>query len=154
MFNRYKNEECFDERRVHNDFSVQGHEFLNFISTLITSRIINKLEEHDVLNGIIYGDLMEDLNAVWRRADAPPEVIPDLDDGYWEVGIKSSFEALIKLGLCTNKQALKSLEKQKLAELLKRQQKRHHKRLRLSPNQIERPRKSLQALKYVIIYTA
>ena len=56
---------------------------------------------------------MEDLNAVWRRADAPAEVIPDLDDGYWEVGIKSSFEALIKLGLCTNKQASEKLRKAK-----------------------------------------
>ena len=113
MFNRYKNEEYFDETRVHNDFSVQGLEFINFISTLITSRILNKLEENNVLNGITYGELMEDLNAVWRRTDPPIEGIPDLDDGYWEVGVKSSFEALIKLGLCTNKQAPEKLRKAK-----------------------------------------
>ena len=113
MFNRYKNEEYFDETRVHNDFSVQGLEFINFISTLITSRILNKLEENNVLNGITYGELMEDLNAVWRRTDPPIEGIPDLDDGYWEVGVKSIFEALIKLGLCTNKQAPEKLRKAK-----------------------------------------
>ena len=113
MFNRYKNEEYFDETRVHNDFSVQGLEFINFISTLITSRILNKLEENNVLNGITYGELMEDLNAVWRRTDPPIEGIPDLDDGYWEVGVQSSFEALIKLGLCTNKQAPEKLRKAK-----------------------------------------
>ncbi|SPT68786.1 transposase [Anaerobiospirillum thomasii] len=113
MFNSYKNEEYFDETRVHNDFSVQGLEFINFISTLITSRILNKLEENNVLNGITYGELMEDLNAVWRRTDPPIEGIPDLDDGYWEVGVKSSFEALIKLGLCTNKQAPEKLRKAK-----------------------------------------
>ena len=88
MFNRYKNEEFFDETRVYNDFSVLGLEFINFISTLITSKILYKLEENNVLNGITYGELMEDLNALWRRTDPPLDVTPDLDDGYWDVGIK------------------------------------------------------------------
>ena len=103
MFRRYKNDEYFDVTRVHNDYSVQGLEFVNFIATTITAKILNKLEACDGLKDITYGDLIEDLNAIWRYSTAPDDVLPDVDDGYWLCGLNSSFELLIKLGLCTQK---------------------------------------------------
>lgn len=42
VFNRNKSDECLDHTDVQNDFSVIGNEFINFISTVATCRIIRK----------------------------------------------------------------------------------------------------------------
>lgn len=43
---RYYKQACeFDETRVHDDYSVIGSEFCCFIATVMTYRILNKLEK-------------------------------------------------------------------------------------------------------------
>ena len=95
VFNRYKNDECLDKTNVQGDFSLIGSEFINFISTVITCRLIKKAREADLLSTMSYGDLMDDLNSAWRKVDAPEE--PSTDDNGWvhtNVGVFAELEAL------------------------------------------------------------
>lgn len=97
VFNRYKNDECLDKTSVQGDFSLIGSEFINFISTIATCRIIRKATKADLLTGMTYGDLMDDLSSAWRMVDAPKE--PASDDGYWVHTLNTVFEELEALGL-------------------------------------------------------
>lgn len=97
VFNRYKNDECLDRTNVQGDFSVLGNEFVNYISTVATCRIIRKARQCGLLEKVSYGDLMDDLSSAWRRTDAPPE--PRSDDGYWVHTLKGVFEELEAPGL-------------------------------------------------------
>ena len=97
VFNRYKNDECLDRTNVHGDFSVIGSEFINFISTVITCRLIRKAREAELLKLMSYGDLMDDLNSAWRKVDAPEE--PATNDNGWVHTNVSVFEELEALGL-------------------------------------------------------
>ena len=49
VFNRYKSDECLDKTDVQGDFSVIGSEFINFISTVLTCRLIKKAREAGLL---------------------------------------------------------------------------------------------------------
>ena len=62
---RYYKQACeFDETRVHSDYSVYGSEFVSFLSSLLTYRILNNAEKKKVLENYTYGQMMERL----RRA--------------------------------------------------------------------------------------
>lgn len=62
---RYYKQACeFDETRVHSDYSVYGSEFVSFLSSLLTYRILNDSEKRKVLEEYSYGQMMERL----RRA--------------------------------------------------------------------------------------
>ncbi|WP_373265921.1 hypothetical protein [Hungatella hathewayi] len=80
VFNRYKSDECLEHTDVQNEFSVIGNEFINFISTVATCRIIRKARETGLFDHMTYGELMDDLSFECRRSDAPAE--PETDDGY------------------------------------------------------------------------
>ena len=97
VFNRYKNDECLDRTNVQGDFSVIGSEFINFISTVITCRLIRKAREAELLKLMSYGDLMDDLNSAWRKVDAPEE--PASNDNGWVHTNVGVFEELEALGL-------------------------------------------------------
>jgi hypothetical protein len=97
VFRQYKSDECLDSTNVQNDFSVIGSEFINFISTLITCRIVRKARNAGVLEDQTYGDLMEDLNQAWRMAGCSEA--PRSDDGRWVHTMKYELEELEKLGL-------------------------------------------------------
>jgi len=97
VFNRYKSDECLDKTNVQGDFSVIGSEFINFISTVATCRIIRKARSAGLLEDMSYGELMEDLSSAWRMVDAPK--LPRSDDGYWVHTLKIVFEELEALGL-------------------------------------------------------
>lgn len=97
VFNRYKNDECLDHTDAQGDFSVLGNEFINFISTVATCRIVRKAERAGLLKSMSYGELMDDLSSAWRRTDAPAE--PATDDGGWVHTLVSVFEELEALGL-------------------------------------------------------
>lgn len=65
MVMRYYKQACeFDETRVHSDYSVYGSEFVSFLSSLLTYRILNDSEKRKVLEEYSYGQMMERL----RRA--------------------------------------------------------------------------------------
>lgn len=97
VFNRYKSDECLDHTDVQGDFSVIGSEFINFISTVATCRIIRKAQNAGLLEKMSYGELMDDLASAWRRTDAPEE--PATDDGCWVHTLQLVFDELEALGL-------------------------------------------------------
>ena len=97
VFNRYKSDECLDKTNVQGDFSVIGSEFINFISTVATCRIIRKARSAGLLADMSYGELMEDLSSAWRMVDAPKP--PRSDDEYWVHTLKIVFEELEAVGL-------------------------------------------------------
>lgn len=97
VFNRYKGDECLDHTDVQNDFSVIGSEFINFISTVATCRIIRKAREAGLFEHMTYGELMDDLSSAWRRTDAPEDAATD--DGYWVHTLQIVFDELEALGL-------------------------------------------------------
>ena len=97
VFNRYKSDDCLDKTNVQDDFSVIGSEFVNFITTVMTCRIIRKATRAGLLNKMSYGDLMDDLSSAWRKANAPQK--PKTDDGCWVHTLQIVFEELEALGL-------------------------------------------------------
>ena len=99
VFKRYKSDECLDRANVQGDFSVIGSEFVNFVSTLVTCRIIRKARIAGLLKKMTYGELMDDLSSAWRMVDAP--VPPKSDDNYWVHTLKTVLEELEALGLST-----------------------------------------------------
>ena len=97
VFKRYKSDECLDRTNVQGDFSVIGSEFINFISTLATCRVIRKVRIAGLLKKMTYGELMDDLSSAWRMVDAPTP--PKSDDGYWVHTLNTVFAELEALGL-------------------------------------------------------
>ena len=97
VFNRYKSDECLDKTNVQGDFSVIGSEFINFISTVATCRILRKARLAGLLKDLSYGELMDDLSSAWRTVDAPTP--PNSGDGYWVHTLNIVFEELEALGL-------------------------------------------------------
>jgi hypothetical protein len=97
VFARYKNDECFDKTNVQGDFSLIGSEFINFISTVATCRILRKARSVGLLAGMSYGDLMDDLSSAWRMKDAPEP--PSSDDGHWVHTLNYIFDILESLSL-------------------------------------------------------
>ena len=97
VFKRYKSDECLDRTNVQGDFSVIGSEFINFVSTLITCRIIRQARIAGLLKKMTYGDLMDDLSSAWRMVDAP--MPPKSDDGYWVHTLNTVFAELEALNL-------------------------------------------------------
>ena len=97
VFNRYKNDEYLDRTNVQGDFSLIGSEFINFISTFATCRIIRKARAVELLSGMSYGDLMDDLSSAWRMKDAKEP--PSRDDGQWIHTLKYVFDELEALEL-------------------------------------------------------
>ena len=99
VFNRYKSDECLDKTNVQGDFSVIGSEFINFISTVATCRILRKARLAGLLKDMSYGELMGDLSSAWRMVDAP--MPPRSGDGYWVHTLNIVFEELEALELST-----------------------------------------------------
>jgi transposase len=97
VFKRYKSDECLDRTNVQGDFSVIGSEFVNFISTLVTCRIIRRARIAGLLKKVTYGELMDDLSSAWRMVDAPSP--PKSDDGYWVHTLNMVLAELEALGL-------------------------------------------------------
>lgn len=97
VFRHYKSDECLDKTNVQGDFSVIGSEFINFIATVATCRILKKARVAGLLEKMSYGELMEDLSSAWRRSDAPEDA--KSNDGYWVHTLNVVFEELEALGL-------------------------------------------------------
>ncbi|MCH3918360.1 MAG: transposase [Spirochaetia bacterium] len=97
LFAQYKGEECLDSTNVQGDYSLIGVEFVNFIATLMTSRMVRKAALAKLLDAMTYGDLMEDLSSAWRKADATRK--PNSADNKWVHTLPSVLALLEKLGL-------------------------------------------------------
>lgn len=97
VFNRYKSDECLDKTNVQGDFSILGSEFINFISTVTTCRLLRQARKAGLLEDMTYGELMDDLSSAWRMVSAPES--PSSDDGKWVHTLPSIFKELEALGL-------------------------------------------------------
>jgi len=97
VFNRYKSDECLDKTGVQGDFSLIGSEFVNFISTALTCRMLRKAREAGLLEKVSYGELLDDLSSAWRMVDSPEA--PATDDGCWVHTLNYVFDELEALGL-------------------------------------------------------
>lgn len=59
---RYYKQACeFDETRVHGDYSIYGSEFISFLSSVLTYKILNDAERRKVLERLTYGRMMSKL---------------------------------------------------------------------------------------------
>jgi len=97
VFNRYKNDLGLDRTYVQGDFSVIGSEFVNFVATVMTCRMLRKATAAGLLETRSYGDLLEDLSEVWRDVDAPDHAATN--DGHWIHTLEYEFAELEALGL-------------------------------------------------------
>ena len=97
MFKKYKCVEGLTETRVQGDHSVYGSEFINFIATVITCEMIKKAEAVGILDGTTYGEMMHELDLIWRKSKATEPA--KQGDPYWVHPFTSGIEMLIKLGL-------------------------------------------------------
>lgn len=100
MFAQYKGDEGLTTTNVQGDFCVIGEEFVNFIATILTSRMTKKADEAGLLDTMSYGELMEDLSSAWRSVKG--EIAkPKDNDKYWVHTLPSVMEELVKLELAT-----------------------------------------------------
>ena len=97
VFKRYKSDECLDKTDAQGDFSIIGSEFINFIATVLTCRMIRKARTAGLFKELSYSELLDDLSSAWRNVDAPE--IPATDDGGWVHTMLYVFEELEALGL-------------------------------------------------------
>ena len=120
VFRAYKQDDCLDKTGVQGDFSVYGLEFVNFICTLLTCRIMNKASDAGLLNEMSFANLLDDLNSAWRRTDCSIHEKPMLQDGYWIHTIPKVEEILAKLDIALpnldEEAKKKELQKQKRDE--------------------------------------
>lgn len=88
----YKSACEFDETRVHDDYSVMGSEFCDFLSTVLTFRLINEFDRTKILEKIPYKKIMSVLTRAKKIR------LPDSD---WQLvcTTPSHVELLQKLGL-------------------------------------------------------
>ncbi|NBK24567.1 MAG: transposase [Spirochaetia bacterium] len=97
LFSLYKGEECLDSTNVQGDYSLIGAEFVNFISTVMTARMVRKAGDAKLLDVMTYGDLMDDLSSAWRQSDSTGT--PRSGDKKWVHTLPSVLVLLEKLGL-------------------------------------------------------
>lgn len=97
VFKQYKSDECLDRTGMQGDFSLLGSEFINFVSTVLTSRMLRKARQAGLLEKMSYGQLLEDLSSAWRMVEGPEEA--STDDKYWVHTLNYVFEELEALGL-------------------------------------------------------
>lgn len=84
----YKSACGFDQTRVHDDYSVIGSEFCDFLSTVLTFRLIRAFDKAALLQGHTYKKLM----SVLARAK---KIRPDGED--WQlIRINSSHEKILQ----------------------------------------------------------
>jgi len=98
LFKTYKSNLQLTTTNVQNDYSVFGSEFINFISTLITQRIINKFIELELLEDDTYGDIMDDLCMAWRKYKEKDD--PKANDRNWIHVNVGTMDKMKLLGLC------------------------------------------------------
>ena len=74
--------------------------FVNFIATILTSRMAKKADEAGLLDTMSYGELMDDLSSAWRSVKCE-SVKPKDNDRCWIHTLPSVMEELVKLNLAT-----------------------------------------------------
>ena len=84
MFKAYKSSLDLDQTRVQGNCSVIGSEFINFLSSLVTSRIMREFEKAGLIDDDSYGDVMDDLNSALKIKKGDQWVLSDTNKGVLE----------------------------------------------------------------------
>ena len=86
---RYYKSACeFDETRVHSDYSVYGSEFCDFLSTILTFRLIKAFDKADLMKKMTYSRI---INLLVRAKKIR------VNDGEWQlVRINPSLETMLQ----------------------------------------------------------
>ena len=99
VFDSFKNDEGLDRTDVQGDYSVWGNEFINFIATVLTCRMMRRAQRAGLLAKSSFKDLLEDLACAWRKAKSP--IPPKSGDEYWQADFVGLFTKLEALNLST-----------------------------------------------------
>lgn len=84
----YKSACCFDETRVHDDYSVIGSEFCDFLSTVLTFKLIKTFDSKKILEKMTYKKVM----SILKRAKKVR-----INDSAWHlIKINPSHEELLQ----------------------------------------------------------
>lgn len=91
---RYYKQSCeFDKTMVHDDYSVYATEFINFLSSLLTYRLLNRFEDTGLLEEYTYGEIMQ-------RIRCAKKVRTEEKEGFALVRLNpSTMNVLERLGL-------------------------------------------------------
>lgn len=73
MFRLYKHIEDFDDTRVQSDISVNGEYLVNFVSTIVTSRLMRLFLESGLLDSMTFGEIMDVLRRSMKFKDCDGE---------------------------------------------------------------------------------
>ena len=109
LFDCYKNSLDFGITRVQSDYAVRGSEFIDFIATVLTRRIVDRMAKAGVLDDNTFGDVIDDLRGCWRSSKTQVNTKPSIQDELWCRLLKKDEDLLVTLGLATlpdNKPAL------------------------------------------------
>jgi hypothetical protein len=92
-FRYYKNVTDFDDTKVHSDYSVYGSEFVNFISSVMTARLLRKFEETSLFSEMTYYEIMSQLSSAKK--------VNTKGNGEWEYvrTTRATEYTLVRLGL-------------------------------------------------------
>lgn len=92
-FRYYKNVTDFDDTKVHSDYSVYGSEFVNFISSVMTARLLRKFEETGLFSEMTYYEIMSQLSSAKK--------VNTKGNGEWEYvrTTRATEDTLVRLGL-------------------------------------------------------
>ena len=102
VFGYYKADITDNQTNVQTDFAVMGSEFINFISTLLTCRIVEKAQKAGLLKQVTYGSLIDELNMAWRQTKHTPCNVNEkikFNDPYWIHTTKIALNEMVLLGL-------------------------------------------------------
>jgi len=100
IFRFYKDVNDFDETREHDDYSVMASEFVNFLSSVLTNRLLKRFSVIEALEDVTYGKTMK-LLARGKKIKI---------DGRWKLRRLSVYEAdiLADLGLLNRPVSVKN----------------------------------------------
>lgn len=101
-FKRYKHTLDITSTNVQDDYSVYGTELVNYISTVVTCRILKKAGEAGILDNMTYGDMMDSLSQAWRKTSAGTDM-PESHDDKWLNPTNQDYEIMEALGICRAK---------------------------------------------------
>ena len=116
VFGYYKADITENQTNVQTDFAVMGSEFINFISTLLTCRIVEKAQKAGLLKQVTYGSLIDELNMAWRQTKHTPCNVNEkikFNDPYWIHTTKIALNEMVLLGLVEPDEILSPKSKSK-----------------------------------------
>ena len=95
---------------VQSDYLVCGSEFVDFIATLLTNRIVERMSKAGALDKDTFGDVVDFLARMLAQQKADLSAVPDVDDDLWNRLLRCDSKLLVDLGLAvsTNKEEKKT----------------------------------------------